>query len=389
MIRVGLICDFSDEQWPSMDHYGNMLVSGFNSQHRRDLAVERIEPPFRHLTTQIPGLRSSQNAENCDRLWNRMFEYPRWLRRRTQDFDVFHIVDHSYSHLALTLPATRTIISCHDLNTFGAIIDPGKERRSIWYKAMTKHILRGFQAAHHVVFLSQTVREEAIKLGLIQSARSSVIYGAADDINQMDPAADAAVGSLLGPVCAEPLLLHVGSTVSRKRIDILLRILAAVAAVRPDVRLIRVGAPLTAGQVNLAKDLMVEQLIVELPFVDRAFLSALYRRASLLVHPSDAEGFGLTIVEAMRAGCPAVVSDLPVLREIGGVAAIYCQRGNIGQWTSTILQLLESRMDSPLLWNALCESSRRNANRFSWEETARLSSNVYCQAIRNAHVVRF
>ena len=47
-------------------------------------------------------------------------------------------------------------------------------------------------------------------------------------------------------------------------------------------------------------------------------LAALYRRAALVVLPSEREGFGLPVVEALACGTPIVASDLPVLREVGG-----------------------------------------------------------------------
>ena len=51
-------------------------------------------------------------------------------------------------------------------------------------------------------------------------------------------------------------------------------------------------------------------------------LSALYDAASAILCPSYAEGFGLPIVEAARRGRPAICSDIPVFREVGGVAPL-------------------------------------------------------------------
>lgn len=46
-------------------------------------------------------------------------------------------------------------------------------------------------------------------------------------------------------------------------------------------------------------------------------LSALYTHAAVLLHPSEMEGFGLVILEALAFGAPAIVSDIPVHREFG------------------------------------------------------------------------
>ena len=66
-----------------------------------------------------------------------------------------------------------------------------------------------------------------------------------------------------------------------------------------------------------------------MPLLDRDELADLYRRAALVLLPSDREGFGLPVVEAMACGTPVVASDIPALREIGGDAAAYCAPGDV------------------------------------------------------------
>ena len=57
-------------------------------------------------------------------------------------------------------------------------------------------------------------------------------------------------------------------------------------------------------------------------------LGSLYAGALAVVLPSWIEGFGLTPVEGIAAGTPAIVSDLPVLREVLGDGALYVQPGD-------------------------------------------------------------
>ena len=339
MLRLGIVCDFAEEGWPSMDLVGDTLFEQLQRRHSNTIKADLIRPAFRRRATALGILRSSDACWKCDRLWNRMIEYPIRLRRLARNYDLFHIVDHSYAHLALTLPKGRTVITCHDLDVFRCLSEPARDPRPIWYRAMVQRVLNGFRSAQHVIFVSETVRQEAERLGLIAGMHSSVVHNGADYEAVTDWDANRAADSLLSHRAGELLLLSVGSTVPRKRIDVLLRVFAGVIAKAPGARLIHVGGRLTAPQWDLARQLGVTRSVTELPFVERSVLSAVYRRSTLLLQPSEAEGFGLPVVEAMAHGCPVVASGLPVLREIGGPAAIYCPVGDIYGWIQSVTHL--------------------------------------------------
>ena len=75
------------------------------------------------------------------------------------------------------------------------------------------------------------------------------------------------------PLAARPAggnrveLLHVGSTIPRKRIDVLLNVVAALRRQHPGVRLIQVGGPFTTSQRRLAGRLGLDDYVAVLPFV--------------------------------------------------------------------------------------------------------------------------
>jgi glycosyltransferase involved in cell wall biosynthesis len=83
-------------------------------------------------------------------------------------------------------------------------------------------------------------------------------------------------------------------------------------------------------------------------------LAALLTGATALVFPSHYEGFGLPPLEAMACGTPALVSDLPVLRESTWGRAIYVPPGDVGAWTTALRGVLAERPDVPELpaWSA-------------------------------------
>lgn len=74
--------------------------------------------------------------------------------------------------------------------------------------------------------------------------------------------------------------------------------------------------------------------------VDDAALTALYRQATALLLPSSAEGFGFPPLEAMACGTPAIVADIPVLRETTGGAALLCPLDNAPAWQQAMASML-------------------------------------------------
>jgi glycosyltransferase involved in cell wall biosynthesis len=60
-----------------------------------------------------------------------------------------------------------------------------------------------------------------------------------------------------------------------------------------------------------------------IPNVSRAELARYYKKADLFVFPSLYEGFGIPILEAMSLGCPYVISNIDVFREVAGNDSVY------------------------------------------------------------------
>src|SRR5207249_10039696 len=110
-IRLGLICDFAEENWPSMDLVADMLL--VQAQAASEVDAERIQPRMARRFQHLPRLGRGRGAWNADRFLARFWDYPGLLRRLREDFDCFHICDHSYAHLVHELPRDRTGVFCH------------------------------------------------------------------------------------------------------------------------------------------------------------------------------------------------------------------------------------------------------------------------------------
>ena len=375
-LRVAIVADMLEERWPSMNLVADMLVEQLGTQSSDDVEAVLLRPTLVRRLTRLPGLQSKY--ETADRVVNRFWDYPRWLARNRDAFDVFHIVDHSYAHLVHVLPAARTVVTCHDTDAFLSLVQPERGRSGL-PKVLARRIRAGLQKAGRVVCPSMATRNELRQYGILPLDRMVVAYNGVHEAYSASPdeAADESIEQFVGgPDSRRVDLLHIGSTIPRKRIDLLLRIVAAVKEREPGVRLLKAGGQFTSDQQELVRTLGLEADVVSLPFLDPAQLAALYRRAAAVLVTSDREGFGLPVVEAMACGTPVVATDLPVLREIGGAAAAYAPLGDVAAWRERILAIWQERLNAQSR-NLRRRSCLEQAARFRWDVYASAMAAIY------------
>jgi glycosyltransferase involved in cell wall biosynthesis len=102
-------------------------------------------------------------------------------------------------------------------------------------------------------------------------------------------------------------------------------------------------------------------------------LDALFRAAAAFVYPSLYEGFGLPVIEAMVRGIPTVASNTSAVPEVAGGATLGVNPRSVRE----IAQAIETVLTDLDLAERLAMRGRRQAERFSWDETARLTLQVY------------
>lgn len=380
-ISLAVIHDMPEEGWASMDQMGELVATRvplLSSQIRTTVVRHHLV----RVASRVP-LGPARRALFADRILNRLVLYPRHIRREvTGRYSLYHIVDHSYAHLAHDLPHASTIVTCHDIDTFRCLVFPAEERRSRAFRAMAQRILEGLQRAALVVCGSAAARDDLLRFSLVPEERLRVVMNGIDPEFLPEPSDVAREWATahLGRADGGMDVLHVGNDIPRKRVDRLLQIVAAVRESGQAVRLVRVGSPLTAAHRTLAKRLNVQ--VLELPFLDRDALRAVYERAAVLLLPSDREGFGLPIIEAFAAGRPVVISDIPALREVSGGLARWVEPNDIRGWVAAIQQTLQPRDVS------VGEYARRaHAASLTWDAHARGLLPIYDEVLDAARGV--
>ncbi|MFJ2770429.1 glycosyltransferase family 4 protein [Streptomyces sp. NPDC087300] len=179
-----------------------------------------------------------------------------------------------------------------------------------------------------------------------------------------------------------------GRLVPGKRFDLLVEAFSAVAALHPDWQLrIYGGGPAKAGLQEMIDGLGLGAHVTLMGV--RSPIEKEFRKASLVASASDAESFGMTLVEAMRCGLPVVSTDCPL-----GPAEII-EDGHDGRLVPTgdghalakaIVELIE---DAPLR-RAMGAAALRSAHRFDPEPIVGRHEALFAElrATRHGRAVR-
>jgi len=231
------------------------------------------------------------------------------------------------------------VVSIHDVTMENDASFAGGFHRQAGLKIVTRTVVRRAAAVAGPTQATlagiRSVYPRAPRLTLVPNGVDTTAYAAADD------AAVARARRAYG--LPDRFVLAVGAHRPHKNFPVLV---SALAGLPEELSLVVVGQgdPRFRGQPEaldaLAAELGVAARVLLVPEVADDLLPAVYRAAALVAFPSVAEGYGLPALEALAAGVPLVVSDIPVLAEVCGDAAVRVPPDDPAAWAAAITEVL-------------------------------------------------
>ena len=179
------------------------------------------------------------------------------------------------------------------------------------------------EAADHLICISQSTRDELCQR-VPQARDKTTVIPLGTSLTEVN--AEPVPPELLD----KPYVLFVGRRNSYKNFAVVWRAWQRLAdRLPPEARLVIVGPPMKRRE---AQELgwQDDESVALFPNASDAMLKGLYQQARSFIFPSKAEGFGLPSLEAMAAGTPVMVSDLPVMHEVVGGCGYYFDPDDIG-----------------------------------------------------------
>jgi glycosyltransferase involved in cell wall biosynthesis len=260
-------------------------------------------------------------------------------------------------------------------------------RATLSEKAFADLAVRAAHRAAAVITISNFCKQDIIDTLGIPADRIFITHLAADP--RLRPASCEAQRKLrerlglLGPV-----ILNVGGIDIRKNTAGLIEAFAEVYRQLgdPELRLFIVANPAQPGSTPIFPDWrpLTERLGIADKILcmslDEADLATLYSAADCFAFTSLYEGFGLTPLEAMACGAPVICSDKTSLPEVVGDAALVVDPLDIPALTTAILRVLTS----PETAQELRTRGFARARRFTWEQVARQTLDVYEETFKRS-----
>ncbi|MBL8714821.1 MAG: glycosyltransferase family 4 protein [Myxococcales bacterium] len=273
----------------------------------------------------------------------------------------------------------RRVVTCHDLIPLRF-----STRYLGWQDGFAPirrlRELHRYGGADHVIAISEETRRDLRRLLEVPDDRISVVHNGIDLARfSAEPAADdAAIVARYG--LERPYFVYVGAWEWRKNAEGMFGALAHARAHGTALELAFVGN-LSAGERGrleaLAESVGVQGQVRALGFVPDEHLPALYRRSLGHVLVSFAEGFGLTLVEAMACGAPLVATAGSSLAEVAGDAGLLVPPDD----TRAIGEAMVRLAEQSALRAQLRERGLVRAREFSRERFAERTLAVYARLL--------
>lgn len=350
----------------SMDVYADGLVAGLRAI-QPELQITEVAPyPLKDSSSWTMGLR---------KYYERFWHFPRTIVK--QKVNIFHIIDHSYGHLAYWLRGTEIpiVVTCHDLINLTYPEDLNVQARLPLISAKAwQFSVQGMHQADHIVAVSSFTATDIVQKLNIASEQITVVPDAVESLFRSLPQKEVESFRRKHNISPETMcLLHVGSVQPRKNVLTILKVVEALKNKGLSVCFLKAGADFTDEQKVYMQAYGIENDVVYLGKVDKDILVKAYNAANMFLFPSLHEGFGMPILEAMACGTPVITSNASSMPEVAGDAAILVEPTDVQAIVEAVLRLWKDSVYQELL----IDRGFARVKAFTWEAVAEQVCLIY------------
>lgn len=142
-----------------------------------------------------------------------------------------------------------------------------------------------------------------------------------------------------------------------------------------DIHLVVVGSDLDSQEITFLNN-KIKGRYISMGFVDDVQLNELYNLAFCLIYPSEYEGFGIPVCEAMAAGCPVIAMNKSSIPEVAGNAGLLYTK-----LSSSVLKGYFTVLENPDERAQIIDLGVKQARKFSWDKCYKETVEFYTEIV--------
>ena len=355
---------FTTQKYGGISRYFAELISGMSNEKDLTNEVGIVYSGNEYLKALVPGYlyRFAQTGWKIERSFRKRVNCNKSIQLlKKGSFDLFHPTEFNPYFLDYIgkKPYVLTVYDmAHEKKPEFFFAVAGDNTTYNNYLADKKLLI---QSAAHIITISDTTKKDIVDILNIPANSISTVY-LGNSIKQHMAKNE--------PIISDPYLLFVGNRFGYKNFEVVLSAFSKFSKTRDSIKLVCCGGgPFTPEEVQTISALKVGDRVVWLNSQTDVGLATLYAHAKAFVFPSHYEGFGLPVIEAASLGCPLILSDIPVFREIAGDVATYFNPLDDEELAAVMLNHFDTAHES----GSLKEMSAR----FTWERTCKSVYQIY------------
>lgn len=272
----------------------------------------------------------------------------------------------------------KTVVTVHGLE-----YELCPQAYSLWARLyMRLSIQFSCRVAETIICVSQNTKRDVMRWYKVPEKKTRVIYeGYETNLQFPTRLPDGQVANFQSNLnfqspISKPYLLFIGRLEERKNI---VRIIEAFEVLKEKYQiphqLVLIGKP-GYGYARImyyVSRIKHQGDVILLGYVTETEKWELLKNADVFVFPTLYEGFGIPVLEAQSAGVPVVTSDSSSLPEVAGEGAAYVDPLSM----ESIAQGIWRVLSDATFRGAVVEKGKVNVSRFSWEQSAAETANVF------------
>jgi len=287
-----------------------------------------------------------------------LIEYISFYQIQNSDFDIIH--DTNYSRKTLDIKKKKIVVTVYDLI---------HEKFSNLYNKNLEIKKKVIEKADKIICISENTKRDLLEYYNLSEKKISIIHLGCNhfDFNISQNSKE------ISHLIPEKFILFVGSREKYKNFDILLNSYHRAKEINKKYKLVCFGGgKFSKNEKKKISDLSLQAKVFNFLGED-SLLSELYLKASLFVFPSNYEGFGIPIIEAMLHGCPVLASNIKVFYEVSKNSINFFKKGDENSLVNELIKLLGGNFDL----NVNKKNLKLIADNYSWENCASQTLKIY------------